>query len=77
MENLFYLNLLILHAAYTRVGGNKKGVFTRNRQPKASAHLLRKRYYELAAELDNVHSKPDNLYEYTSQSQNRLLKNEL
>ena len=27
-----------------RVGGNKKGVFTRQRQPKAAAHLLRKRW---------------------------------
>uniref|UniRef100_A0A1I8P6B0 Beta-glucuronidase n=1 Tax=Stomoxys calcitrans TaxID=35570 RepID=A0A1I8P6B0_STOCA len=33
--------------AYIRVGGNKKGVFTRNRQPKAAAHLLRERYYGL------------------------------
>lgn len=28
----------------TRVGGNKKGVFTRNRHPKLAAHLLRKRW---------------------------------
>jgi beta-glucuronidase len=28
----------------TRVGGNKKGVFTRNRQPKMSAHFLRERW---------------------------------
>jgi beta-glucuronidase len=27
-----------------RVGGNKKGVFTRDRQPKAAAHLLRARW---------------------------------
>lgn len=27
-----------------RVGGNKKGVFTRERQPKAAAHLLRRRW---------------------------------
>lgn len=33
----------------TRVGGNKKGIFTRNREPKASAHLLRSRYLALAA----------------------------
>ncbi len=32
----------------TRVVGNKKGIFTRHRQPKASAHLLRRRYWELA-----------------------------
>jgi beta-glucuronidase len=28
----------------TRFGGNRKGVFTRQRQPKMSAHLLRKRW---------------------------------
>jgi beta-glucuronidase len=27
-----------------RVGGNKKGVFTRDRQPKAAAHILRRRW---------------------------------
>lgn len=31
-----------------RVVGNKKGIFTRDRQPKASAHLLRKRYLAIA-----------------------------
>ncbi|WP_081957294.1 beta-glucuronidase [Paenibacillus sp. FSL R7-0273] len=31
----------------TRVGGNKKGVFTRQRQPKAAAHLLRRRWSEM------------------------------
>lgn len=66
-----------IKTAYTRVGGNKKGVFTRNRQPKASAHLLRKRYYELASELDKFHERPDDLYEYTSQNQKKLLRNEL
>ena len=30
----------------TRVIGNKKGVFTRQRQPKAAAHLLRRRWTE-------------------------------
>ena len=33
-----------------RVGGNKKGVFTRERQPKAAAHVLRQRWLALAAE---------------------------
>ncbi|CAL8111717.1 unnamed protein product [Orchesella dallaii] len=33
-----------------RVVGNKKGIFTRDRQPKASAHLLRTRYHLLANE---------------------------
>uniref|UniRef100_T1H600 Glycoside hydrolase family 2 catalytic domain-containing protein n=1 Tax=Megaselia scalaris TaxID=36166 RepID=T1H600_MEGSC len=36
----------------TRVGGNKKGVFTRSRQPKAVAHLLRKRYFAIGQEVD-------------------------
>jgi beta-glucuronidase len=27
-----------------RVGGNRKGVFTRDRQPKAAAHALRRRW---------------------------------
>jgi beta-glucuronidase len=29
-----------------RVGGNRKGVFTRDRQPKAAAHALRQRWRE-------------------------------
>ncbi|XP_026037878.1 beta-glucuronidase [Astatotilapia calliptera] len=33
-----------------RVVGNKKGIFTRQRQPKAAAFLLRKRYWRLANE---------------------------
>jgi beta-glucuronidase len=28
----------------TRVDGNKKGVFTRDRRPKAAAHALRRRW---------------------------------
>ncbi len=32
-----------------RVGGNKKGVFTRERHPKAAAHVLRQRWLALAA----------------------------
>ena len=31
-----------------RVDGNKKGVMTRQRQPKAAARLLRQRYLSLA-----------------------------
>uniref|UniRef100_A0A8C5LE21 Beta-glucuronidase n=1 Tax=Jaculus jaculus TaxID=51337 RepID=A0A8C5LE21_JACJA len=34
----------------TRVIGNKKGIFTRQRQPKSSAFLLRERYWRLANE---------------------------
>jgi hypothetical protein len=35
------------------VGGNKKGIFTRDRQPKAAAHFMRKRYWKIAEDLDN------------------------
>jgi beta-glucuronidase len=31
-----------------RVDGNKKGVFTRDRRPKAAAHALRRRWRRLA-----------------------------
>lgn len=33
--------------AVTRVVGNKKGLLTRERQPKAGAHLIRKRYWSM------------------------------
>lgn len=59
--------------AYTRVGGNKKGIFTRNRQPKASAYHLRRRYLKLANELYNT-ELPDDLYEYTSK---QIVRDEL
>ena len=32
---------------YLRVNGNKKGIFTRNRQPKAAAHYFKKRWESL------------------------------
>jgi len=54
----------------TRVGGNRKGIFTRQRQPKASAHLLRKRYWSLAEEMDEA-IPPEGLYEYTTAKRRR------
>ncbi|XP_045773325.1 beta-glucuronidase isoform X3 [Maniola jurtina] len=45
----------------TRVGGNKKGIFTRERQPKASAHHLRNRYHAIAA-ADSGTPAPDLSY---------------
>ncbi|XP_037944929.1 beta-glucuronidase-like [Teleopsis dalmanni] len=42
-----------------RAGGNKKGVFTRNRQPKAVAYLLRQRNFMLALELDQCQVPAD------------------
>ncbi|CAH1154619.1 unnamed protein product [Phaedon cochleariae] len=52
---------------YTRVGGNKKGIFTRNRQPKASAHLIRRRYWSLAREYSNM-TLPGDLDSYVISS---------
>ncbi|PBC27457.1 Beta-glucuronidase [Apis cerana cerana] len=44
---------------YIRVGGNKKGIFTRDRQPKMAAYHLRKRYYSLQKELDGIELPTD------------------
>lgn len=64
IEELSILILMfIFFLAYTRVGGNKKGIFTRDRQPKASAHHLRKRYFILANLLDNA-TIPEDLFPY-------------
>lgn len=64
-----WLVFLFHCTAYTRVGGNKKGIFTRNRQPKMAAYHVRKRYHSLANQLDQ--SKiPDDLFPYFA-NQNR------
>lgn len=64
----------VFHPAITRVGGNKKGIFTRERQPKASAHHLRARYRALAA-ADSGAPPPDVPY-YVSDSK-PLLRSDL
>ncbi|KAL3284925.1 hypothetical protein HHI36_019057 [Cryptolaemus montrouzieri] len=61
---------------YTRVGGNKKGIFTRNRQPKSSAHFLRRRYWNLAKNLYNA-SIPKDLYSYAASTENICKHDEL
>ncbi|KAJ9592380.1 hypothetical protein L9F63_015948, partial [Diploptera punctata] len=48
---------------FLRVGGNRKGIFTRERQPKSAAHHTRKRFWSLAQELDNA-TPPKDLNEY-------------
>lgn len=58
---------------FLRVGGNKKGIFTRDRQPKASAQLVRKRYWAIAEELDSA-TPPDDLSEYIYESHLKHLK---
>ncbi|KAJ8922926.1 hypothetical protein NQ315_001469 [Exocentrus adspersus] len=60
---------------YTRVGGNKKGIFTRSRQPKASAHHIRRRYWALASEYYNA-TPPRDLTSYVA-SRVRLNLDEL
>ncbi|XP_037032155.1 beta-glucuronidase isoform X5 [Bradysia coprophila] len=59
----------------TRVGGNKKGVFTRQRQPKEAAHHVRKRYFSLARDLDGWCTLPDDLFSYVSQAVSDRLEN--
>ncbi|XP_043282204.1 beta-glucuronidase [Venturia canescens] len=48
---------------YTRAGGNKKGIFTRTREPKMAAYYVRKRYSLLGAKLDGS-PIPDDLEFY-------------
>ncbi|XP_015182643.1 PREDICTED: beta-glucuronidase-like [Polistes dominula] len=54
---------------FYRVGGNKKGIFTRERQPKMAAYHIRKRYCALEAEIDGT-QLPQNLEYYVSNSYN-------
>ncbi|XP_053310870.1 beta-glucuronidase [Spea bombifrons] len=42
----------------TRVVGNKKGIFTRQRQPKSSAFILRDRYWRLANDKGYMYQNP-------------------
>lgn len=56
---------IFLFLAFYRVGGNKKGIFTRDRQPKMVAHHVRKRYYALEMEIDGT-QLPQNLESYVS-----------
>lgn len=64
-------------AGITRLNGNKKGVFTRNRQPKAVAQLLRMRYFDLAMEIDSLGEQPPDIDEYISPFQEKIYKIEL
>jgi len=49
--------------AYKRAGGNKKGIFTRDRQPKATAHFVRTCYWHTAEDLDSA-TPPGDVEEY-------------
>lgn len=50
---------------FYRVGGNKKGIFTRDRQPKKAAFHVRKRYHALEMEIDGT-QLPQDLESYVS-----------
>ena len=62
VNQLFIAFTFICNLAFTRVIGNKKGMFTRQRQPKASARLVRCRYWNLAGQLKNVSTSDSNFY---------------
>ncbi|XP_066588121.1 uncharacterized protein [Prorops nasuta] len=56
--------------SYTRVGGNKKGIFTRDRQPKMAAHHVRKRYHSLEFELHGT-EMPQDIQRYVAPCYNQ------
>lgn len=74
---VFEHKILLIPAGITRLNGNKKGVFTRNRQPKAVAQLLRMRNFDLAMEVDGLDEQPPDVDEYISPFQERFYKIEL
>lgn len=55
-------------AGFARVDGNKKGAFTRDRRPKASAHYLRDRWTKLQADRREQERKPAENEQDTSDS---------
>jgi hypothetical protein len=60
------------------VGGNKKGIFTRDRQPKAAAHFVRKRYWQIAEDLDSATPPGDvEKYVYTRSWKNTETTNDV
>lgn len=70
-------NIFVFISGITRLNGNKKGVFTRSRQPKAVAQLLRMRYFDLAMEVDGLENQPSDLDEYISPIQEKYFRAEL
>lgn len=60
----------------TRVGGNKKGIFTRQRQPKEAAWHVRKRYHSLANQLDQC-KLPEDLFLYLMDESIKVVDNRI
>lgn len=46
--------VFVVHAATNRADGNKKGLLTRERQPKLGAQVVRTRYHKLASEAKDL-----------------------
>ena len=59
----------------TRVVGNKKGMFTRRRQPKYSAHILRERYQGLSSLIEDVASTNSNSNNNNNNNMNKFQEN--
>lgn len=59
----------------TRVVGNKKGMFTRQRQPKYSAHILRERYQGLSSLIEDVASTNSNSNNNNNNNMNKFQEN--
>lgn len=49
-----------LFSETTRIVGNKKGILTRQRQPKAAARVLRQRYLNISVEVEENSWREDN-----------------
>ena len=59
----------------TRVVGNKKGMFTRQRQPKYSAYILRERYQGLSSLIQGVASTNSNNNNNNNNNMNNFQEN--
>ena len=47
MKMITIMLMFLSPPAVTRVLGNKKGILTRQRQPKGAAYILRRRYWDM------------------------------
>ena len=62
-------------SAALRVVGNKKGLLTRARQPKAAAHIMAVRYWEIINEMQVKQQRQDERKQvYNSVIDNYVLK---
>lgn len=76
MLKINFIFFLLLILAVTRVGGNKKGIFTRSRQPKEAAHHVRRRYHSLSNQM-NQSRLPDDLFPYLVDESQKFVDNRI